>query len=1777
MVFSTVYTSDVCAVQEEGSLNYTQDIVSESENNIEQEPEGELEEQNEVESETGSLEETEEEIQEEIQIEDKALFLPTDGLMEVEITEIPLAEEEIASDIEEMIEDVEDELGMSMSSSEEEAIAVFEAIEEKYYDSQIYINEWEKYSSYYAYNRLPVKKKLVWDALVDACLSAMCGENMNKTYDSVYLDGVSFNPDTFEDNDDLAGFFKVFKYSNPQYFFLRGGFGYSYNSTGITGVYPIIYDNMRVGSARQAAVSEFKAGISEYESEITNSNDEKEVIKSIHNTICQKAVYNTQSTDASYNDGTNSHIHEQTEYSQSAYSLFVKQKQAYDKYSHVGEYATVCAGYTLGLELLANGLGLECIGVTAPGHAYNKVCIDDVWYNIDATWGDQGNTGVYYVFYLKSDTSDAYNPSIYSGHGIEGFWNGLVPSCTHSSEIDTAYTYNQLWYPPIVSSPSARTGDPIISGEIDEDKVNISIELPQGADFVYYTTGSTEAETVNPASSYSKSNVCNDSVTTVLVDENTVIKAIATHDGYWDSNIATYKAIVDGYSMGDTVKAIYNDLSKTLTIKGTGNAIRGDNIDDVLRKTKNVVVKEGVTSIGAGLLCVDNGKIPLRFDSVSLPSTVKSIGASGIGSPKELVLNGVKLTSDYSFPTIDDNNGDVDGMLGNYWYDGIFDTNNIGNKLCMKSYAAYSGTYYGKEYEVIKYSCNNPEEKAEAQHNNETVCYVEDGKITIPEPDECQNVNNYEFEGWFYCPDGKSSLMDETTKIEPGKVISLNTLGITKSGDCISVIGKWNPKQYTVTFDSNGGSLEGSESIKVLYGNKYGALPTASRVGYKFDGWYDSKINGNKITETTQVLLTNDRTLYAHWTVNEYTVAFDAASGTISGGNSKTVTYGGKYGDLPTATREGYKFDGWYDAATNGNKITADTVVAKASAHTLYAYWTEKYSVATPVFRDTTADGDIFASEPGKINEIVINKGNQVCITTDTKDAKIYYTVTPKTSDETEGTDPVISNDCLYQGAIKINEPVIIKAIAVKDDCTDSEIVSITFLLNDEHANTPEDWEDVSDEDKLIFGDSANNVPDALWLTGVYDQDYTGSAITMPNLRVYNNKTLLKVNTDYTVKYKNNIKAGTATVTITGKGNYAGTISKEFKINKLSLGDGNQNSENLKIPNIALSFNNKVQKGTTTVTYLINGKAVTLKKGTDFTYEYSTSEYDYKNAGTHIVRIIGKGNYEGSASFEEIIEPIGGKKIISKMKFLPVGTLSATGDALMPDVVIKDGSYTLVKGTDYELEWQNNVLPGTANVIVTGKGNYSGTKVVTFRISAISISKATVTGIGTKPYTGTATEQSDYVLKYKKDRKSEEETLVEGTDFTVSYSNNVNAGNKAQIIFTGKNRFSGTLKKTYTITPRAISDENISTEDGVIYKKGGAKPDVAVIVDGVTLKEGIDYTLSYSNNNKVHEDISINTTRNPAPRVKIKGKGNYSGQFTRSFAINGSSLTNVKLVAGDITYASKAGICKPSITLYDTNNVKLSPGKDYDKYNIVYTYNKDVTVSHMDKKKNVTYEDKSKGSPVDLKNDIIPVGAEIKVTVYGKNFYADSEQSTVFRFVKGDIAKATVKINTKYFTGRPIELSKDDITTITIGRTPLEKTDYEIVGYSNNTSKGTAAVTLRGVESYGGVKTVKFTIGTKTMTYKITYDNNNAYMSSVNPGVPNATGTMKLSNTAAGAKLTSNAYKRAGYVFTGWNTKADGTGESYMNSEKFFLKGEQGAVKTYGTSQTLYAQWSPRY
>ena len=136
-----------------------------------------------------------------------------------------------------------------------------------------------------------------------------------------------------------------------------------------------------------------------------------------------------------------------------------------------------------------------------------------------------------------------------------------------------------------------------------------------------------------------------------------------------------------------------------------------------------------------------------------------------------------------------------------------------------------------------------------------------------------------------------------------------------------------------------------SDDSSAIYHLKYNGgtfnsgttLPTRTRTGYTFDGWYTAETGGEKVTTATA--FTDDTTLYPRFVAKTYTVSFNI---NYTGGTnpaSQKVTYDSTYGNLPTPTRTGYTFLGWYTAMAGGTKVENTTRVSRTVSHTLYAHW----------------------------------------------------------------------------------------------------------------------------------------------------------------------------------------------------------------------------------------------------------------------------------------------------------------------------------------------------------------------------------------------------------------------------------------------------------------------------------------------------------------------------------------------------------------------------------------------------------------------------------------------------------------------------------------------------------------------------------------------------------------------------------------------------------------------------------------------------------------------
>ena len=179
--------------------------------------------------------------------------------------------------------------------------------------------------------------------------------------------------------------------------------------------------------------------------------------------------------------------------------------------------------------------------------------------------------------------------------------------------------------------------------------------------------------------------------------------------------------------------------------------------------------------------------------------------------------------------------------------------------------------------------------------------------------------------------------------------------------ESVTLKALWIINNYTLTANANGGSIPttsgwtgtGATATKtVTYNAAYGTLPVPTKTGYGFAGWWTQASGGTQVSATTKMGAA-DTTIYAHWTINSYTLTADCYGGTapstlpgewIANGQKPycTLNYQSEYGALPEPTRQGYIFAGWFTAASGGSEVNSNTTMGAANA-TIYARWVDSW------------------------------------------------------------------------------------------------------------------------------------------------------------------------------------------------------------------------------------------------------------------------------------------------------------------------------------------------------------------------------------------------------------------------------------------------------------------------------------------------------------------------------------------------------------------------------------------------------------------------------------------------------------------------------------------------------------------------------------------------------------------------------------------------------------------------------------------------------------------
>lgn len=511
---------------------------------------------------------------------------------------------------------------------------------------------------------------------------------------------------------------------------------------------------------------------------------------------------------------------------------------------------------------------------------------------------------------------------------------------------------------------------------------------------------------------------------------------------------------------------------------------------------------------------------------------------------------------------------------------------------------------------------------------------------------------------------------------------------------------------------------------------------------------------------------------------------------------------------------------------------------------------------------------------------------------------------------------------------------------------------------------------------------------------------------------------------DYDVEYSNNINAGTntASVTVTGKGNYSGTQTLHFTIAKKEM-----TNDMLTLTGGPFTYDGTIKKPTVAVS---DPAGANLIKADD----YVISNEGNINAGEYTVTATATsgGNYSGSSSQTYTISPY---TLTTENTTITLNQTSLVydGTAKTPEVqLVKVGSDLVVP--TYTTVYANNTNAAAATaatapqVTVTGTGNFTGSAVKKFTITPKTVTTDMIL-FDQENFTYNAAVQKPVVTV-----KDGDKTLTVNTDYTLTNEGGTNIGTYyAQI--EGKGNYQGTAKRGYSIVTDGASMFTVNDIESVTYDGTEKTPEVVVLDNvktaGTTLTENVHYTKNYINN----KNAGIAS-------VIITGIGSYAGTITKNFTINPKALTEEMVVLAENSFAFNSLQQKPTVTVSDGT---------------IMTEN-DYTITNNGGVNCGTYH----------------------VVVTGKGNYTGEIDKT-FTITQLDISTGTVtlyELQSYAYDGKP---KKPGVREIIVGKVTVPTTGFT-TSYGDNINVGKGTVTVTGQGDFRGTKTVEFEIIKKTIT-----------------------------------------------------------------------------------------------
>ena len=623
-------------------------------------------------------------------------------------------------------------------------------------------------------------------------------------------------------------------------------------------------------------------------------------------------------------------------------------------------------------------------------------------------------------------------------------------------------------------------------------------------------------------------------------------------------------------------------------------------------------------------------------------------------------------------------------------------------------------------------------------------------------------------------------------------------------------------------------------------------------------------------------------------------------------------------------------------------------------------------------------------------------------------------------------------------------------------------------------------------------------IPDGIWMTDLQagGYTYTGKAIT-PSFRVYDGKKMLAVKKDYTVSYKNNIKAATAddakkapTITVKSTGNYKGTETRTFTITPASLKESNPQ---IKAEDLYLAApTGKNPKGIKAVPVVTdNGKK--LSENRDYTVNHVTlneQNAENKNANSYVtpgkytVEITGKGNYTGTRQITVTLADVAKEQILmSKVTVAKVPDVTYDADlcdgnnakGMTPALTVTYGSgknkVTLYKegdvnaagetvsaeNADYTVTWINNRYVGTATVVLTGtgkiledgtvSGQYFGKKRITFKIKGTALSASMVSWAdGSKNvsvvYNGGEQEPRVRVSLQKK-VKGKDGKMVTQTTYLREYDEYAQYGDyKVSYL---KNVDAGTA--TVVIT-------GAGGYTGTV-KKTFKITQADLAAEGTEAKIGVADSIPFVKNG-AKPAIVVTAKMANGNTVTLKEGKDYTVTYANNKAVSeGKNLTEKKLPL--ITVKGKGnfkGSIKQTFTITNKSLAdKVNPitvtvadvpaNKNKGKF-VSKPVVTDETGTKLKEKTDYTLSysllmANGEETKLDVKKDVVnEPGSTIRITITGAGNYRGegSVLTADYRITEFDFTKVTVKVvpKTLPYTTKPVTLTEEDlILTMKVG------------------------------------------------------------------------------------------------------------------------------------------------